>query len=163
MKYDEKVGLLNTHYVENYDKLVKRLSYRAGGIHNAEDVMQEAYARALNYLDSFDPMVKGFGAWFNSVINNSLRDFKSTERIRGMARSLDKEENLADIAQDQEIIDKLMQEVESIPNEKSREILKMFVFLGYSAKEVARVVDTNMSNIRRTINEFYKYAREVYG
>lgn len=160
MRYDE----LTAYYEEKYDDLVRRFSYRSGGIHNAEDVVQEAFARACQYITSFDPANREFGSWFNSILNNALRDFKREERSAGTAVQEDRVVDSLELkVHDETILEQLAQEISSMPSVKAREVLRQFVFLGYSAKECARTTDASLPYVRKVVQNFYNYAREVYG
>lgn len=69
--------IITQHYKDNYRRLIKRMTFRAGTEWDAEDVVQEAYARALRYQDSFDGT--NFDRWFNTILNNALREHKNNE------------------------------------------------------------------------------------
>jgi len=76
--------ILEKFYIENRLLLVKRLANRAGSIENAEDVLQESFTRAIKYRAHFDPDKRELGAWFNTIMNNALKDFKRDDRLGGM-------------------------------------------------------------------------------
>ncbi|MGL4584055.1 MAG: sigma-70 family RNA polymerase sigma factor [Flavobacterium sp.] len=71
-----KRTLLTQHYVEKKDMYVKRASYHIGEFFS-EDVVQEAYAKALRYLDRYPVEYQDFSAFFNVMFNNELKDFRS--------------------------------------------------------------------------------------
>jgi len=77
--------MIEQHYRDNYKKLVYRIAYRVRGPANAEDVVQEAYARALKYVDNTE--VLEFDKWFNRLLNNACKDWQNVERHQGMAWS----------------------------------------------------------------------------
>jgi RNA polymerase sigma factor (sigma-70 family) len=157
-----KVTTLTEFYCSEYDKLVKRFSYRAGGIPNAEDVVQEAFTRALYYIDSYDPNNKVMEAWFNTIINNTLKDFKRQERYQGMVAEPDRIiEDLELAAHDEQTLEKIMLEVKDM-DEPAKSILELFVFLGYQSKEVVQLLDVNLWTVRKCIQMFYDDMREKY-
>lgn len=165
MKYEQWVKLdeLSAHYRHNRENEVKRFSYRAGGIENAEDVVQEAYTRAITYLHAWDRDKTSFGQWFSTVLDNALRDFKREERQQGLVMQEDKVVDNLELEVDKEkVIEKMLQEIEEMPLERNREILRLFVVLGYQAKEVAQILEANVHTVRKVVADFYKYAREVY-
>ena len=160
MKLDT-LRVLTEFYAEQYDKLVKRVSYRAGGPANAEDVVQEAFTRALTYIDSFEPDRDALGAWFNTILNNALKDFKKQERRQGATTDEPIIEDFDKYMYQQEQLEVIFQEIDDMP-EPSRSIIRNFVVLGYSAKEVARMVDANIIAIRNTVQLFREYIRRQY-
>jgi len=52
---------LERFYKTNYLTLIKRVSHRAGGPYNAEDVVQEAFVRALKYWGHSSQTRKSWG------------------------------------------------------------------------------------------------------
>lgn len=157
-----KVTELTEFYCNNLDKLVKRYSYRAGGIENAEDVVQEAFTRALTYIDSFDPNNKELAAWFNTICNNSLKDFKRQERLQGLVTQEDRVLEHIDLAaHDEQLIEEIIEYVMQMP-EPSRSIIESFVLLGYAAKEVVQLLDINFHTVRKCIQLFYEDMRVLH-
>jgi DNA-directed RNA polymerase specialized sigma24 family protein len=68
--------LFDAHYRSNYAGLVKKVYRTAGSLHNAEDIVQESYARALEY---YADTVEDFDKWFSTVMFNVMRDHKRAE------------------------------------------------------------------------------------
>ena len=68
---------IENHYKENYGRILKRMTFRAGGIHQAEDIVQEAYCRALKYYSELK--VEEFDRWFSMILNNAYNDYKRDE------------------------------------------------------------------------------------
>lgn len=68
---------IDEHYRKHRDLLVKKLSGYSEGPHDGQDVVNEAYLRAMVYwhegIDDFDK-------WFGGVMFNVLRDFKKDSR-----------------------------------------------------------------------------------
>lgn len=59
------------HYRENFDRLVSVYSRRFGH-HNAEDIVQEAYTRALTYLHTYHG--PSFDAWLSKILFRCVSD-----------------------------------------------------------------------------------------
>lgn len=77
-------------YRENCDLYVRRLSRQAGSYSNAEDVVQEAFLRALQYSDSYTISDNNnLEKWFNSILRRALVDFKRIETKQGMVVETD--------------------------------------------------------------------------
>lgn len=158
-----KITTLTEYYCDQYASLLKRFKYRAGGEQNAEDVIQEAFTRALTYIDSFDPSNKELPAWFNTIINNTLKDHKRQERYQGMVAEPDRVmEDLEMTAHDENTLDAILSDVNEM-DEPSRSILAYFVFYGYQAKEVVQLLDVNLHTVRKCIQLFYDDMRYRYG
>lgn len=161
MKSDSKKEVLTDYYFESFDTLVKRVSRRAGGVAQAEDVVQNAFLRAIVYLNNYNPE-KDFAGWFNGILFNELKRFSAIERSSGMSHD---DEELTDSLEHTVytgvLTEDIMKEVEEMP-EKQREIIKRFVFLGDSGKSIARGLKVNIHTIRKTVQNFYTDVRARY-
>jgi len=73
MTRDEAYKVIEDYYRKNFKRLVNISRGRAGSYHNAEDVVQEAFTRALKYHKSYNPAMTAFDAWFSRILDNSLR------------------------------------------------------------------------------------------
>jgi len=157
---------IEAYYEANYGRLVKKFSYRAGGIPNAEDVVQEAFARALQYMSSFDSTRQELGAWFNTILNNALKDAKRDHRKQGMTPGVDEDAELS------EPLDATMMKEQMIANiladiEKRapvhQQVLTLYFLQGYTAKDISRVVDQKLNTVQTYIKRFKQHMRDAYG
>lgn len=64
--------IIEQHYRDNFDRLVSAYQGRVGH-HNAEDVVQEAYTRALLYSKSFSDE-RPIDHWINQILRNCAAD-----------------------------------------------------------------------------------------
>lgn len=77
-------GTLEVHYRKNFTVLVKKYS-RGRDIHTGEDIVQEAYCRALERQEEYDPAF-AFATWFETKIlpgeriNNARRERKHSDQ-----------------------------------------------------------------------------------
>src|SRR3546814_15218451 len=78
--------VIDAYYRENYDALVKRLSYRLGTRENAEDTVQEAFTRAVKYYESCSV---DFDRWFKALLANAVKDAQGDIRTAGLTKSID--------------------------------------------------------------------------
>lgn len=152
--------VIEEHYRLNYKRLVKIMRNRVPNKSDAlaEEVVQEAYCRALKYYKGFNPEIKPFATWFNRIMNNACNSCQQSEGNN--LPSMDNED------QDLEPF-KLMEDV-SIPlgvvvliqttmrQQKPDvfEILNMFFNLGMKTREIAECVDFSHTNIRQIIRRF---------
>ncbi len=153
-----KIVELTEYYADNFDRLVKKVSYRAGGLHNAEDVVQEAFTRAVQYIDSYDSDRKPLPNWFNSILQNALKNFNQQERIQGMVKEIDRVVNLEDQVYQGQVIQKVLDYI-SRRRDPDKDILNHFVVLGYSYKEIAQLLDVNIHAVHHCIRQFYATVR----
>jgi len=112
------IELVEDHYRENYGRLVKRMKFRASTEWDAEDIVQSAYERAIKYIRTFNAeregdIKKAFNFWFLPLLNNTMRDFKNTEK--GFSHS--------DI--DEELIEQESTDCPAVPTQIRKEISEL--------------------------------------
>jgi len=153
--------VMTKFYHDNQRVLHKRVANRAGGAYNAEDVVQEAFCRALKYWDSFNPNVKEIGAWFNTILNNTLKDFKREELMYGMCVEFDENQykgtelSLTD--------HHMMVKVTDLINAKrdnTRDILDLYYLQGYNPRDIEQVLDVSNKSIRMAVWRFKDEVKE---
>lgn len=155
--------LIEQHYLNNYRRLMKTFTFRAGTEWDAEDVIQEAYARALKYYKSFTGKPEEFNKWFYTIINNTLKEYKNIEK--GVAAESFEEEE-ADGIPCSYVHDRIMGEVYALIDTKSVvqiEVLTLHFKQGFSAKDISYITDVSYSAARQIILRFRNELKDLYG
>jgi len=152
-------------YKDNYDNLVIQYSRRAGSIENAEDVVQEAFYRAMLYADSFNPQIRGFETWFNAIARRALYDLKRDNMRQGMSVLM--EEALVEEATDLDgYVQKMAGEIENMiaskRNTEHRSILYLYFIREYKPSDIVAVVDTSNKTIRQIVWRFKQEVKDRY-
>lgn len=153
---------IETHYKNNFNKLVKKMSFRAGSVAAGEDIVQTAYERALRYRKSCDP--NRFPNWFSMLLNNAFRDFKKEENGYSPAQD-DDEEKSSDLSCPH-FPNYLMQEIHELIQTKSEaqiEVLDMYFKYEYSAKDIAAITEYSYARAHQIIQRFRNELKELYG
>lgn len=138
--------ILTEHYQRNFDMLVKRAANRVGSFW-AEDVVQSSFERALKYLDSFNPDIKPFEAWFTTIFNNTCKDYR---KINAGHFVEVEEEHWID--EDPIKIDDLLKEFNRATksvNPNHRQVLYCSLILGYKDKQTAAITGESIFNVRQ--------------
>lgn len=156
--------VITEFYLKNSRELHKRVSNRAGGPYNAEDVVQEAFARALKYWDSFDPNRHQLGAWFNTILNNALKDFKKEELIYGMCVEFDEEldSGVRMSTTNKDMLRKIEQLIES-KRSSTRDLLDLYYLKGYKVRDIVQALDVNSQAVRTAVLRFKVEVKEKFG
>tara|TARA_R110000823_G_C15952958_1_gene502524 strand:+ start:10593 stop:11081 length:489 start_codon:yes stop_codon:yes gene_type:complete len=143
-------------YKDNYDMLVKRFNRRAGGVENAEDVVQEAFCRALKYKDSFNPERQEIGAWFNTILNNALVSHQREQMLKGVTVPYEEHEHeeVYECSNEKRHLISDVLERMYAKSSKSRNILYLYFIQGYKMHEIARVVDDKYKSVQMLIRRF---------
>jgi len=152
--------LIEEHYVNNHNRLVKSMSFRAGTEWDAEDVVQEAYLRAIKYFDSFDGT--DFDKWFSPILFNAMRVHKNMEKGH-IAADFDEED--MDGTPCQQYSDAIVAEISELIDTKSEnqiEILTLYFFKGYTANDISQISEHKYSAIHKTITRFSQELTELY-
>jgi DNA-directed RNA polymerase specialized sigma24 family protein len=155
---------IEQHYIDKRKRLVILLSNRAGGRQNAEDIIQNAFELAIRYRHSYNIGLQTFEVWFNTILNNALRKFKTEEKRMGMSVEYneDMDESCPMLEWEEDMINLIKWEV----NKKKlpmRQALYLYLFRGYKPREVAQIVDMSNAYIRTSVKEFKQEMRKKYG
>lgn len=156
-----KYSLIEVHYKTNFNRLVKRMTFRVGEEWGGQDVVQEAYTRALKYIDGFDGT--NFERWFTTILNNALREHKNNET--GLVYQTFDEDDV-DGHPCTHYPDRITQEIYDLINTKSViqiEVLSLHFKQGYTARDITRITDYSYSAVHQVIQRFRNELRELYG
>lgn len=159
----ERNEQIEAYYIKNRSALIKKVAGRAGTPENAEDIVQNAFLKALQYWPSYDARVKGFDEWFGRILSNALRDFMTDERNYGMAMEFDEEEQPG--VEMPSISDNLREKIQKeigLASVKNQEVLSLYYTQGYSMKEVVEITDLKYKDVDTTIQRFRKHIQERY-
>lgn len=139
-------------------------------VHNmelSEDIVQEAYSRALKYQTSFDENRSSIKTWFNRIMFNVLRDSKKVSK-----KVVEEEFDEAGVLEDPKFersddnLNLIQSEIDLVRNENTKFILRLFYILGYRTDEIVKVVDVTQTQITSTCWRFKarllnKYEMEI--
>lgn len=154
-QYKDFILDIEEFYKENFDKFSKSMGRHFSCPTYGEDVVQEAFYRALKYKGSFNPEVNEFGTWFSRIMLNCLRDFKNQDKLQGMSHDNVEEEYI-----DLSIESRELRELISKQRPKFREVLELYFIKGYRGCEICQIVDRPITNITSLIHYFRKGIKE---
>src|SRR5690606_11219785 len=106
-----------------------------GDIASAEDVVQEAYCRALRFWPMYDPDRGEIQPWFNRILFNALRDVQHqyNKAVSTIVDGLDPAEVMATVKDKTN----LSSQIAAVENEEHRHILELFFTYGYNSREIS--------------------------
>lgn len=154
---------LEKYFEKEYNKLVQKITRRAGGPENAEDVVQESFYRACKYWKSYNPERQKLGAWFNTILSNACKDKMKDDRMLGM--SVELEENHFDPAEMEEEV-YAQQKVIDLYQDKSdqhKEVLRLYYECNYKPIEIKEVMDLELGTTKQIIWRFKQEVKEKLG
>jgi RNA polymerase sigma factor (sigma-70 family) len=131
---------------------------------NAEDVVQEAFSRALRYRDSYrtDNPIEG---WFSRILINAASDFQRIERLNGLSDGHDDEEGTESLDNSHfksEMVGKVLSHLDEY-DEDSRTVIEAFYVYGWLPREIAEFSPLSSGNIYVIIHRFKEAMRQRYG
>ena len=157
--YDELVAKCKKGDVQSYEMLYQRYakpmfntSLRiVNNTPDAEDVLQESFASAFQYLDRFD-YSSTFGAWLKRiVINNSINILRRRKLVFAELQEGSTPEPIQTEELDEEDIQLKVEEIKKavtlLPN-GYRAVLSLLLFEGYDYEEIAEILKISESTAR---------------
>jgi len=154
---------LEQFFKEEYDTLVGRINFRVRNMDDAEDIVMDAFRKAVEYWSSFDPTHKEIGAWFNTIMNNSHKTFQKEKFMKHIEMEHDIDIPVEDNYDVKDIAEKIKEEFSSSDNLEIRDALHLFFVLGYNYKDIQTVTGISVRNARFYVDEFKKEMRDKYG
>lgn len=156
----DKNKILELHFNEQRPKIVKRLTFRAGSVEAAEDIVQEAYYRAIRYFNSYDG--RDFNAWFARIVFRCFAEHKNNEK--GYSTDdpeHDEEESIPCSIEYQSV----MGEVFDLISTKSVvqiEVLTYYFKHEYSAIDISRITPYSYAQCHKIVSRFREELRQLY-
>jgi RNA polymerase sigma factor (sigma-70 family) len=151
---------IETFYRKAYkDKVTIVSRILRGDRESAEDIVQEAFYRALKFKLSYDPEMGSLDKWFNSIMFNYLREHQKSQKNspESGATCISAENILNELGiekkrENQEQIDLA---INSVKNLTHRRVLRLFFVLGYTSTEISQIeLDISQTNVTTIVNRF---------
>jgi RNA polymerase sigma factor (sigma-70 family) len=151
--------VIEKHYRENYNRLVKIVSRRLGyNPHLSEEAVQEAYTKALEHWDVYDHK-RSFDGWFVTILNNCVVNVTRQEKDRGISI-----EEVGQLSEDEENLLRLDNNLVSREVRKMimgtesalhKDIIYLFFIKGLSLKSILSLTEaTSLSMVKKVISRF---------
>lgn len=150
--------------VDAYDVLVRRYLERALGVArrllgnpiDAEDLVQDAFLRALDRISTFDPTRQRFAPWFFRLLVNTGLNTRRARAVRATdpepldARSSDAMPD--ELLERREIRDRFAAAVAKLPP-RQQTIVTLYEVDGLSAAEIAQSLEIAPETVRWHLHE----------
>ena len=161
MRYSMKQDIEQL-FVDNYREylaMAKRFTDRDEYL--AEDIVQEAFARALKYRKSFNNSYGTLEDWFRGILYKAGLDFKSEERMSGMTREVKEWDLSTDVETGK--LKKMLQELSSevaLLTGQNKHICHLYFLCGYKPREICEVLNVPNSTVHVSV---YRFAEKFRG
>lgn len=151
---------IEKYYRDNYTKFIKKLTFRAGTVWAAEDVLHSAFERAIRYSNSCDP--ERFPQWFSMILNNALRDYLNEERGYSPLEELVEEPETMECPHLPEQVRREIFELIDTKSVDQVEVLSLHYKQGYSAIDISRITSHTYAKSHQIISRFRAEVQQLY-
>lgn len=127
--------------------------YRYVGTYDiAEDLVQEAFTKALVKFSQYDGKKGALKSWFNSILFSVMWNYKRSLKRQPFTVDIVDYLDSDDFAyyEDTELRDILAE----VDNKTHRKVLLAHLVLGYSLEETAQMSGVNVGNARKIVQRF---------
>jgi RNA polymerase sigma-70 factor (ECF subfamily) len=167
----ELVRRVRAGEVAAFDQLVRRYLRRAETLarrvmlnrEDAEDLVQEAFLRALDRIETFDES-RQFGPWFfRLLVNTGINMRRSRERRATEPEPFDAasyEPGPDEEMERTEIRERFAAALARLP-ERQREIIGMFEVDGFSSVEIAEILGVTPETVRWHVHQARRVLRQA--
>lgn len=155
-----EIDKIEIYYRENYQRILKRLIFRAGTQWAAEDILQTAFERAIRYRYSCDP--PRFGQWFSLIVNNALRDYYTEENgYTGIIGDYEEAGSEGCPHFQEQVMREIFELIETKSVDQI-EVLMLHFKYGYSAIDISRVTSHTYMKSHKIISRFRFELMDLY-
>lgn len=141
---------------ERWDEFIKRISRRCVNYADAEDVVAEAFKRAIQYKDTYNPEKQAIHVWLFTIVSNAYHNYIADLFKRGMTVSVS-DENIDGYEKDFEgsvMSDQIVDEINALPESKAKDCLSMYFILGMTPREIALVSPVKAKFVVNHVHRF---------
>lgn len=156
-----KVAVLENYYRANHQRLVDNYARRCGNPADAEDVVQEAFTKALTYIDRYSTS-EPFSNWMTRIVYNTFCDWKKEQRAGFSCVSFN-DEHYDPIEGNEEkkaLVAKVRAYIDGY-DDASKEIINLFYFCNYKAREIADICGVPIGLVLKTLYQFRNLMKEI--
>lgn len=140
--------IIEDYYGKNYRRLVKSIYFKVWNEADAEDIVQDAFTKALKYQDSYKN--GNFSNWFSKILLNAFRTWKSVNTHHQGTEELD-EFTLESIDPPSNYLKECISKWES---EEDQEFLILYYEHGFSALAISQIMNVHKRTVWRVISRF---------
>ncbi len=161
---------LAEYYTDTRKKWVSRYYRPANESHeNAEDIVQEAFEKAMKFIEDYDPDKSDFPTWFQYIIDCTFKDYMAKERRQGLGfnnkSEYDEEEHATlDFMDDSDydIINRLSALLLLYVGDV-QVVCYLYYWKGYNIREVVRYTGIHNFTVKNYVKKFKGEAQRRYG
>jgi RNA polymerase sigma-70 factor (ECF subfamily) len=152
-------------YDDNLSRVFAFFAYRLTSRHDAEDLTQQTFERALKAWERFDPRRAAVSTWLIAIARNLLIDHHRAQPAAGPSQPLDSvdpgalpkaEGDYAGLGLEPELANAL-----ATLAERDREILALRFGADLTGPEIAEMTGLSLANVQQIISRSLRRLREI--
>jgi RNA polymerase sigma-70 factor (ECF subfamily) len=148
-------------FEEHAQPLFGFLAYRTGNRAEAEDLVAEAFERALRARRRFDPRRGSEKAWLYTIALNCLRDQLRREAAERRATERSQQDGAADRTFEAVEVSDQVARAMSVLSEEEREAIALRYGAGLTLREIARVTAQRKTTIEGRVYRALRKMRDA--
>jgi RNA polymerase sigma factor (sigma-70 family) len=157
----ERQDAIGQLFKDRYDDYIRMYKSRAGA-QDVEDVVQEAFYRALYYKHTFNPALVPLEHWMSGILDNCLKDLlREKQNGSSMHDKLTEDSAIIEPRGDEGFTKILTQEIGKKSGD-SKNALYLYFLCGYELREVHRVIGGSYNTIEVWTRRFKDMLRASY-
>lgn len=148
---DSKCELMESICRDTWKDIYRFVYYRVQNREEAEDITQETYVKALDYLGRNDIKVLEYTRYLKTIALNLLRDRWRARARSGISIPLEEAEPEALTTEDfsEQLHErKLLEEAMAKLSEEQRTVITLRIIKGFSSKETAKLMNKKEGTVR---------------
>ena len=163
----DKIKTLEGYYKDNYGKLVKGWSRRAGSPENAEDLVQEAFTRALQYIEGYNEDTP-FEGWFITILHNCWKSQAGDAYRQGMSITIEDadEQGLLDeveITDDNRRLISIIRRMIKNSRRPAKDILYLHFVREWKPSEISHYLNIELETVKKSLYRFKQTVASSFG
>jgi RNA polymerase sigma factor (sigma-70 family) len=159
--------IMEQYFRDSYTRKLKLITRILRGDHaTAEDVVQEAFARALKFMKSYDKKRGTLDKWFNSIMFNAMHNIQNDHKgvVHVSTDSLSPQDVLEEeqLAHTPELVNYIEKFISLQENPLHKRILTLFFIMGYTSKEISQIEKgITQTNVTTIVGRFRSKLRDI--
>ncbi len=156
--------VIEDHYKANKDTIIKKITFKAGSVQDAEDVVQEAHYRALKYIHAYNPNEFEFSRWFSRLFQHVWRDALADKYQRGRPEEVSETDYICEAFKSNapQLMELIYSEILNTENADHREVLTLYLIYEYKLREVSDIMGMRSGTVNQILFRFKDELKNIH-